>query len=111
MEITQDRHGAVTVLKPHGPLVQTDVDQFKQAVRRATEKSLGRFVIDASEVAYADSRGLEVLVDATRELSASGQVLRLAAVTETLREILDLTDLTRLFELHEDVNSGVRSFL
>ena len=111
MEISEQRQGAVTVLKPHGPIVQADAEQFQLAVAEAIEKSLGRLVVDATDVAYADSRGLEVLVDATGELSQSGQALKLCGATETLREILDLTDLTKLFEHYEDVNTAVRSFL
>ena len=111
MQINEQRQGAVTVLKPVGPLVQKDADQLKSRAMDVMRKSLGRFVIDASAIAYADSRGLEVLVELTEELGAGGQTLKISAANETLREVLELTELTPLFEYHEDVNSAVRSFL
>ncbi|MCW5777052.1 MAG: STAS domain-containing protein [Phycisphaeraceae bacterium] len=111
MQIIEQRQGAVTVLKPVGPLVQKDADQLKSRATDVLRKSLGRFVIDASAIAYADSRGLEVLVELTEELGAGGQALKLSSVNETLREVLDLTELAPLFECHEDVNCAVRSFL
>lgn len=111
MEIQEQRQGAVTVLKPTGPLCAQDADQFRQRVVEVMNKSLGRFVVDASEIPFVDSRGLEVLKEATDELSESGQALRLCGANETLREVLEVTDLSGLFEHYSDVNSAVRSFL
>ncbi|MEE9211285.1 MAG: STAS domain-containing protein [Phycisphaeraceae bacterium] len=111
MEIHEQQHGAVTVLKPNGPLIQTDADQFKQRFNAALGQSLGRLVVDTSAVAFVDSRGLEVLVEATTDLAQSGQALRVCGTNETLREVLDLTGLAPLFEHYADVNSAVRSFL
>jgi len=111
MEIQEQRQGAVTVLKPNGPLNRDDVDQFRQKVNATLGRSMGRLVVDASAVPFADSRGLEVLVDASQQLEDSGQVLRLCAVGPTLREILELTGLSPRFEFFEDANQAVRSFL
>ncbi len=111
MEINEQRQGAVTVLKPQGPLVAQDAEQFKSKLTEVMAASLGRFVVDATEIPYVDSRGLEVLKEATDALSDSGQALRLCGASETVREVLDLTDLSKLFEHYQDVNSAVRSFL
>ena len=111
MEIHEQRQGAVTVIKPKGALCASDADQFKQRVQGTLERTLGRFVIDVSEVPYLDSRGLEVLKETTDELAASGRALRLCAANETVREVLELTDLSQYFEYYQDANSAVRSFL
>jgi anti-anti-sigma factor len=111
LEISRTRQGAVTVVKPAGPLVGSDSEQFALALGEVAAESLGRFVVDASAVAFADSRGLEVLVEAGLEQSGRGQALRLCGAGETLREVLELTDLAGMFEHYADVNTGVRSFL
>ena len=72
---------------------------------------MGRFVLDASALAYADSKGLETLVEVQEELARAGQSLKLCGLNETLREILDLTELAPRFENYNDVGSAVRSFL
>jgi len=111
MDILEQRHGAVTVVKPQGPLILAEAEQFSRHVGEVMLRSLGRLVIDASAVAYVDSAGLESLVSATQELSASGRSLRLCGAGETLREVLELTGLSDRFEYYEDVNTAVRSFL
>lgn len=111
MDIQEQRHGAVTVLRPQGPIVQADADQFRAAGMDVLGRSMGRFVVDASAVPYLDSPGLEALVGLTDELGASGRALRLAGATDTVREVLDLTGLSDRFEHYQDVNTAVRSFL
>lgn len=111
MEIQERAQGAVTVLKPVGPLCADDADGFRSRCMEATARTLGRLVVDASAVPYADSRGLEVLLELSEALGQAGQSLKLCAATETVREALELTELSHLAEHYEDVPSGVRSFL
>ncbi len=111
MKITEQRQGAVTVLKPEGPLVEADVPAFKQRLIQAVGANLGRFVVDMSAVPFVDSPALEALVDVTEELAKSGQALRLCAANKTVREVLELTDLSSMFDHFEDTNAAVRSFL
>ena len=51
------------------------------------------------------------LEELSEELGKSGQSLRLCSVNKTVREVLDLTELTHRFEHFEDANTAVRSFL
>src|SRR3954471_6895868 len=111
MKITEQRQGAVVVLKPEGALVEGVAPIFKQRLMQTLTASLGRFVVDLSAVPFVDSKGLEVLVDVTEELGKSGQILRLCSSNKTLREVMDVTDLTSLFDHFEDANTAVRSFL
>ena len=111
MKIDEQQQGAVTMLKPDGPLVEADVPTFKERVMRTLASSKGRFVVDMSAVHYVDSAGLESLVDISDELGLSGQTLRLCAANKTVREVLDLTDLATRFDHFEDANTAVRSFL
>ncbi len=111
MEIQEQRHGAVTVLKPHGALISSDAEQFRARLEEARAKSFGRIVVDASSISYVDSTGLETLVDVTEELADSGHALKLCGLNETIRDVLDLTELVSLFEYYEDINSAVRSYL
>jgi anti-anti-sigma factor len=111
MEIQEQAQGAVTVLRPTGPLTEADADQFKGRAVDLVAKNLGRVVVDASAIAFLDSRGIEVLADITDELSQSGRALKLCGANPTLRQVLELTGWSDAFEYFDDVNSGVRSFL
>lgn len=111
MNINEQKHGAVTVLIPEGPLIQDDTDAFRQRAMTLYSKSLGRFVVDVSKMPFVDSKGLETLLDLSDHVGQSGNVLKLASVNKTVREVLSLTELDHAFEQFEDVNTAVRSFL
>ncbi|MBL8964118.1 MAG: STAS domain-containing protein [Phycisphaeraceae bacterium] len=111
MDITETRQGAVTVLRPEGPLVQGDADEFRDRAVDARTRSLGRFVIDAGSMTYVDSRGLEALLEVSNQMADAGQTLRVCSVNETVREVLELVGLAERFEFCLDVNTAVRSFL
>lgn len=111
MDIHEQRHGAVTVLKPVGPLCLGDADQFRTLAGEVVSRSLGRLVLDASAIAYVDSQGLEALLAVSSSLGEGGQVLRIASANETLREVFELTGLHPRFEHYDDLNAAVRSFL
>ena len=111
MKIHEQRQGAVTVLRPEGPLIEAQAEACKRKLMQTLAASLGRFVVDMSAVPFVDSKGLEVLSEVTEEMAKSGQALRLCATNKTVREVMELTDLAKLFEHFEDANTAVRSFL
>ena len=112
MRIETNRHGAVSVVRPDGPVISNDdAALLKNEAFSVLGETLGRFIIDTTEMTFVDSSGLEALVDITDEVAAGGQQLKLCGVSETLREILMLTGLTSKFQQYEDVQSAVRSFL
>jgi len=111
MRIDEQTHGAVTVVRPRGPIAQSDAEGFALSVRAASMRSLGRIVIDATDVPYVDSKGLESILDIADEMSQNGQTLRMCGVCETVREAMDVTDVLQSVEQFEDVPSAVRSFL
>ena len=72
MEIKETRQGAVTIMAPGGPLVESDVPVFSARLQAVASRSLGRFILDLSGVPYVDSTGLEALYDAAENAGASG---------------------------------------
>ena len=111
MDITEERHGAVVVVRPNGALVQDGAWAFRQRVAQVLDRSLGRLVVGLSSVPYADSGGLEALVELSDQLGQTGRALKLCSANETLREVFHLTDIAMLFEQYDDATSAVRSFL
>ena len=112
MRVETTQHGAISVVRPDGPAIsEDDANLLRNEAFEALGNTLGRFVIDVSEMSFVDSYGLEALVDIADELSAGGHLLKLCHLSDTLREVLAITELTPRFQQFEDVQSAVRSFL
>ena len=111
MEIEKNVVEGSTVIKPNGPLAKVDADQLRGVTIQAENETPGRIVLDASAVPFADSRGLEVLLDVTEDIQREhGDVLLVAESNDTLREVMELTGISDEFEFFEDVASAIGSF-
>ena len=111
MSFDQQSIGAVTILKPRGPVANIEDSQlfFGQA-ENLVRQSLGRFVVDASEMSYVDSTGLEALVDISQRLNTFGQPLKMCGVSETLSETIRVTQTADSFDIFDQVQDAVRSY-
>ncbi len=111
MKIDRQEIGTVQVLTPQGALVDDDAGEFAGVLEKKWDSPNLRLVLSLNEVPYLDSRALEALVDCSDALRARSAPLKLAGVTPTCREIMQLTGLADRFQFFEQVQDAVRSFL
>lgn len=111
MRVEEQKMGAVLVLKPTGTLGGDEATEFRAQLHATALQTMGRYVLDASGLAFVDSTGLEVLLEASEQLARGGKILKICGANATLCEVLDLTGLTESFERYDELNSAVRSFL
>jgi anti-sigma B factor antagonist len=67
--------------------------QLEEALAELIDGGATAVRIDATGLAFIDSSGLRVLVDAHRRLGAESSVLVLAGVSPTFRRLLEVTGL------------------
>jgi len=109
MKIDQEDYEDLTLIIPQDSLVGDDAAQLEAVLTTVLSDSPRDVAVDASRIKQIDSRGLEVLVDTTEQLIRGGRVLKLVAADETLREILELTELASLFEYADCIDYGIES--
>ena len=111
MKIERRRVGTVDVCAPLDALVDDGTVEFGHVLKSCLTGVNPRVVVDMAEVGYMDSAALEVLLDAADELAKRSADFKLAGVTPTCREIVELTGLSDRFQFFEDVDTAVRSYL
>lgn len=109
MNLAEQQEGDVMVLRPIGAITGSDSDRLGSRLEDLLEKSPGRFVVDMAKVTLLDSRALEVFVEATEKLIRSGKALVLVGSNDTIREVLELTEVASLFEQYDDLGAAVGS--
>lgn len=103
--------GSVGVLVPHGAIAQDEVNDFARAFEEYRRRSNGRVVLDFGNITFLDSAGLETLWDFADRQRDAGQSLKVAAIPELCREILELTGVSDELDLFDSTESAVRSFM
>ncbi len=69
-----------------------------------------KIVLNLSGVSSMDSAGLGELVSGFTTVRRRGGVLKLAAVPKRVEELLRMTSIYRIFEVHGDEAGAIRSF-
>jgi len=87
------QEGDPPTLTLNGEVDPYTAPQLEDALKGLIEGGAGAVRIDATGLAFIDSSGLRVLVDAHRRLGAEPAVLVLAGVSPTFRRLLEVTGL------------------
>jgi anti-sigma B factor antagonist len=74
-------------------------------------KPESRLVFDLSKVEYVDSTGLGVLVSSLRQVHSSHGDIKLCGLTKPVRALFELVRMHRIFEIFNEPQEAVDSFL
>jgi len=111
MRVAINKEGAVTLVRPTGPLISGELDEMDQQLLELFNHWTKRLIVNMSQVAFMDSAGLELLACHQRQFDSHGLVIKLCSLTETTQKILTLTRLLRRFDTYPDTSTAIRSFL
>jgi len=95
-----------TVVAVKGEIDISTAATFEEALQSAMAVS-ERVVVDLSGVRFMDSTGLGVLMRAHKHQDDVGAALRLAAPSERIVRILDVTQLATIFAIYPSVGASV----
>ena len=108
--IRSDQYNRVCVLSVDGDLAGEAAGALRRAVDEAmAEGRVADVVVDFAEAEFIDSAGLESLLWARRRCETAEGRLKLAALDDGCRKILEITQLTHHFECHPDVSAAMKS--
>jgi anti-anti-sigma factor len=82
--------------------------ELREELKSFIERGHTRLAIDLRGVTFVDSSGLSVLVMTLKWTSARGGRAALLHVSPTVRSLLELTRLQRLFETFDDEAQALR---
>jgi len=109
VKVQTQPHPQATVLIAHGPLIGDEVADLRRAIDSAAGPATKRVIIDMSDVPYLDSAGIEMLAEVCGTQLFPLTRPKLAALSETCREALDLTDVLPRLEVYDTVENALRS--
>jgi anti-sigma B factor antagonist len=111
MDVHVSKEGAVTVIKPLGPIIAGELNELENMLRQMDKNWNQRIVMDLTDVLLIDSAGLELLMRHHRLMAERSLKFKLCGLNEITQKIFDLTQLSRYFEIYPDTLPAIRSFL
>jgi anti-sigma B factor antagonist len=103
--------GQVTVIDFGGKITLGDGSALlRKTVRQLLDDNRYKILINLADVDYIDSSGIGELVHAYTSVQNRDGELKLLHLTRKVRDLLQITKLYTVFDVHTDEAAAVRSF-
>ena len=103
--------GDVTVVDVAGLITLGEGSSaLRDALRDMINKNQKKILLNLGEVNYIDSSGIGELVSGFTTVTNSGGQLKLLNLNKRVKDLLQITKLYTVFDVHEDEAGAIRSF-
>ncbi len=103
--------GDVTVVDAAGRITLGEGSSaLRDTLRDMVAKGQKKILLNLSEVSYIDSSGIGELVSGFTTVTNQGGSLKLLGLTKRVKDLLQITKLYTVFDVHDDEASAVRSY-
>ncbi|MDQ2898942.1 MAG: STAS domain-containing protein [Acidobacteriota bacterium] len=83
---------------------------LRDALRDMVAKGQKKILLNLGDVSYIDSSGIGELVSGFTSVANQGGQLKLLNLTKRVKDLLQITKLYTVFEVHDDEAAAIRSF-
>jgi len=110
MEIQIREEGKVQILACLGRMDAQVSGLLKGRIQELLDKGSAKLVLDLEGLEFLDSSGLGALVSCLRRVREKKGEIKLAGLRPEVRSIFDITRVSRLFHISENVPDAVKAF-
>jgi anti-sigma B factor antagonist len=112
MEVNRRQVGDVTVIDASGRItVSEEWNVICNELRNLTASGNRKILLNLGDVSYIDSSGIGELVAGFTSVVKAGGTMKLLNPTKRVKDLLRMTNLDTIFDVHEDEANAVRSFV
>ncbi|MCI0660617.1 MAG: STAS domain-containing protein [Acidobacteria bacterium] len=112
LEIRERAVGEVVILDLIGKITIGEGSvQLRDAVSNLLDAGRNRIILNLSGVVYVDSSGIGELVSRYTTTKNTGGRLKLLNLPKKIKDLLMITKLLTVFEIYEEEEAAVNSFL
>ena len=112
IKLTNRQVGDVTVVDAAGRITLGEGSSaLRDMLRDMVAKGQKKILLNLSEVSYIDSSGIGELVSGFTTVTNQGGALKLLGLTKRVKDLLQITKLYTVFDVHEEEAHAVRSFV
>jgi len=103
--------GDVTVIDVSGRITLGEGSSvIRDEMHALTGKGIKKVLLNLGDVTYIDSSGIGELVTGYTTLANAGGTMKLLHLTKRVKDLLQITKLYTVFDVHDDEAHAVRSF-
>ncbi|MBU2102811.1 MAG: STAS domain-containing protein [Candidatus Omnitrophota bacterium] len=108
--IQQEKVNDVLVCIINGEVNITTSPELRKAFEKIIHDNQKKIIIDFTQVTYIDSSGLATLIEMLQRLRKIGGSLRLANMSQKVKNVFEITKLAKLFEIADTREAALLNF-
>lgn len=111
VKLTTRQVGDVLVIDAAGRITLGEGSSvLRDMIREVSTKGNKKILLNMAEVSYIDSSGIGELVSGFTSVTNHGGVLKMLNLTKRVKDLLQITKLYTVFDVHDDEAAAIRSF-
>jgi anti-sigma B factor antagonist len=111
LRATPRENGGATIVDMSGRITLGEGSaMLREMVRDLLGKGQKKIILNLADVNYIDSSGIGELVSGFTTVKNQGGELKLLHLTNKVRDLLQITKLYTVFDVHSDEQAAIRSF-
>ncbi|RPI05808.1 MAG: anti-sigma factor antagonist [Ignavibacteriae bacterium] len=111
MEFKTKEIKGITVVELKGNVMGgPDASALNDFLHQLITEQKNHVVVDLKSVSFINSSGLGMLIGGLTTMRHSGGELKLARASKKVENLLEMTKLLKVFDLHKNVNNAIASF-
>ena len=111
VKLTTRQVGDVTVVDAAGRITLGEgASLFRDKIRDLATGGNKKLLLNLAEISYIDSSGIGELVSGFTTVANQGGQLKLLSLTKRVKDLLQITKLYTVFDVHDDEAGAIRSF-
>ncbi|MCM8830806.1 MAG: STAS domain-containing protein [Candidatus Omnitrophica bacterium] len=110
MNVREEKINDVVVCILEGEININTSPNLRKIFDRLIKDNEKKVAIDLSNITYIDSSGLATLIEMLQRLRKIGGKLRLANMSEKIKNVFEITKLTKLFEIFDTTEAALKDF-
>jgi len=111
MQFNVEEKGDTVILRMSGEVIGGPAAaKLSEQLRAYIDKGRKQFLVDMNEVAWMNSSGLGILIGSLTTVRNHGGDLKLVFLPKKVKELLRITKLECVFDVHDDEDKAIASF-
>jgi anti-sigma B factor antagonist len=111
LKATARESGGTTIVDLSGRITLGEGSALlRETIRDLLDKGQKKIILNLGDISYIDSSGIGELVSGFTTVKNQGGELKLLHLTKKVHDLLQITKLYTVFDVHSDEQAAVRSF-
>ena len=107
MRISEERQGDTLIVTAAGRVDGSNSQEFQQALEGVIDEGDRAVVLQLKQLSYISSSGLRVMLMVARMLQKRGTKFALCELTESIREVFEISGFDRIIPVHDSESAAV----